>query len=222
MSRSVLSRLNPHAISIGTAALAFTIYAVFATYHSNLHWGDLSIFHLSEYPYFNYLADSFLHGQLYLRELPEKTHDLVLANGHYFLYWPPFPAVVLAPFVAVFGIAFSDIFLTLIIGTLNVWLTAKFFARLRSIGVIESSDEHLLMLVVCFAFGTVHLTMAPLGRVWFDRPTLGLSFRSPGLFGRRFPRGTQSVSGDRIAFSAAVATRNHLIFLGLWPAYYLL
>ena len=60
--------------------------------------------------YFNYLADSFLHGQLHLRLLPSSLHDLSFFDGRYYLYWPPMPAVVLMPFVAIFGVNFSDIF----------------------------------------------------------------------------------------------------------------
>src|SRR5262245_46041565 len=63
-----------------------------------------SPFRVRPYAYFNYLADAFVHGQLYLRLLPISTHDLSFFNEKYYLYWPPMPAVVLMPFVALFGV----------------------------------------------------------------------------------------------------------------------
>lgn len=222
MARLTALRSSPHAIPIGMAVLALVVYAVFASYHSQLRWGDHSILHVSEFPYFNHLADALLHGQFHLREMPDITHDLVLANGRYYLYWPPFPAIVLLPFVAVFGIAFSDIFLTLVIGALNVYLTAVFFRQLRSRGEIELSDFHLLMVVACFAFGTVHLTMAPLGRVWFTSQLIGYLAVLSTYLAAVSLEGRKAFLVAGFAISAAMATRNHLIFLGLWPAYYLL
>ena len=207
ISRPAFLKLSIRAIPIGMALLALVVYASLTAYHSQLRWGDLSLFHLSDYPYFNYLADAFLHGQLHLRELPEKTHDLVLANGHYYLYWPPFPAIVLAPFVAVFGLAFSDIFLTLLIGALNVYLTARLFRELRYRGVIELSDFHLLMIVLCFAFGTVHLTMAPLGRVWFTAQLIGYFFVLATYLAAVSLEGRKAFLVAGIAISAAIATR---------------
>lgn len=58
----------------------------------------------SDLPYFNYLADAFLHGQLNFRMTPPSTHDLVIFNSKLYAYWPPFPALLLMPFIALFGI----------------------------------------------------------------------------------------------------------------------
>ncbi len=45
------------------------------------------------------LADSFLHGKLYLLNNAHEFYDAAFYNGHY--YWPlgPFPAILLMPFV---------------------------------------------------------------------------------------------------------------------------
>ena len=75
---------------------AFVIYLALAALRQ-------SPFGVTQTAYFNYLADSFLHGQLHLRLLPPTLHDLSFFHGRYYLYWPPMPAVVLTPFVAVFG-----------------------------------------------------------------------------------------------------------------------
>src|SRR5687768_4979442 len=79
---------------------------------------------VTSYAYYNYLADAFLHGQLHLRVPAPQLHDLSFYNGHHYLYWAPLPAVVLMPFVAVFGVRFSDVVFTLALAALNVGLVA--------------------------------------------------------------------------------------------------
>jgi hypothetical protein len=211
-----------HVLQVSIGLLAFLVYAGFSVYYSQLYWGDFSLFHVSKHAYFNYLADAFVHGQLHLRVIPEITHDLVLAHHRFYLYWPPFPAVLLMPFVAVFGVAFSDVFFTLVIGAVNVSLTAVLFTRLRELHMVELPNFHHWMLVICFAFGTVHLTMAPLGRVWFTSQLLGYLFVLAAFLAAVSVEDRRAFLITGLAISAAVATRNHLVFLGLWPAYHLL
>lgn len=222
MIRSASPEEKTRALNLGIGLLAFLVYAGFSMYYSQLHWGDFSLFHLSKYAYFNYLADAFLHGQIHLRVIPENTHDLVLAHHRFYLYWPPFPAVLLMPFIAIFGVAFSDVFFTLVIGAVNVSLTAVLLKRLRELHIVELPDFHRWMVVVCFAFGTVHLTLAPLGRVWFTAQLLGYMFVVVAFLAAVSVEDRPAFLIAGLAVSAAVATRNHLVFLGLWPAYYLL
>src|SRR6476619_423750 len=93
----------------GTSALfALAIYCLFS-----LTKGP--IWRFSEFPYFNYLADAFLHGQLNLRTIPVRTADLSYFHGQYFLDWAPLPAILLMPFVAAFGLQFSDVLFTLVV-----------------------------------------------------------------------------------------------------------
>jgi hypothetical protein len=66
--------------------VALLLYTVFAIVHGSV-WVE------SPFPYYNYLADAFLHGQLSLRLTPPSTHDLSFFRGQYYLYWPPMPAI---------------------------------------------------------------------------------------------------------------------------------
>ncbi len=208
------------AILVGLGA--FAVYGLFVANFAWLHWGDRSLVHVSGNAYFNYLADAFLHGQLHLRITPESTHDLVRFNDHLYLYWPPFPAVLLIPFVAVFGLDFSDIFFTLVIGAINVSLTFMLLVKLRSRRIIEMSDFHLWMLVGCLAFGTVHLSLAVLGRVWFTAQIVGYFCVVVAYLGTVALDDRKAFLAAGLGIAAAVMTRNHLIFLGLWPAWYLI
>src|SRR5689334_3840923 len=53
--------------------------------------------------YFDQLADAFLHGQLYLAA-PPATDDLTLYGGRWYVPFPPLPALLLLPWVAIGGL----------------------------------------------------------------------------------------------------------------------
>jgi hypothetical protein len=197
------------------ALQALLIYGIFAVVHGN--WWSVS-----QNGYFNYLADAFLHGQLHLRIIPPVTYDLSLYHGRYYLYWPPLPALVLLPFVALFGIQFSDTLLNLAIGALNVAVVASLLRQACIHRVIKLSRVRRGLLVLCFALGTVHLTLAPFGRVWNTGQLIGfLCVALCYLVILRF-RGMPAFVLAGLALAAALFTRNHLVFAGLWPACYLL
>ena len=101
--------------------------------------------------YFNHLADSFLHGQLHLRLLPSSLHDLSFFDGRYYLYWPPMPAVVLMPFVAIFGVNFSDIFFTIVLASVNVGIVALLLRAATKEKLIQD-DEDLFWACVIHGF----------------------------------------------------------------------
>lgn len=100
-----------------------------------------SLFQQSNYPYYNYLADAFLHGQTWLREVPYFTKDLSFFNGRYYLYWGPFPALLLMPFVAVFGVEFNDVLFTIMIGMLNIGLVAYLLRVACRVGVLRLTQN---------------------------------------------------------------------------------
>ena len=58
----------------------------------------------TEFDYFVRLADAFLHGRLYLTEAPSWLNELVPGGGGWYVVYPPVPALLLVPFVALFGL----------------------------------------------------------------------------------------------------------------------
>lgn len=197
------------------AAVAIAVYSTIALRHGGF-W------QASNYAYFNYLAAAFLRGQLYLSEMPPSTHDLSFFNGRYFLYWPPFPAVLLLPFVAVAGTRFSDIFFTVMLGGANVALVAVLLRTATARGVIDLPAERRGMLVLCFAFGSVHLTLAPYGRVWFTAQLVGFACVALLYLAALALEGRWAFVAAGVALACALLTRNHLALSGLWPALWLL
>ncbi|MCM1565826.1 MAG: hypothetical protein NC238_07720 [Dehalobacter sp.] len=122
---------------------------------------------LSQYPYYNYLADAFLHGQPYLRLLPNETLDLSLFNGQYYLYWGPVPAVLAMPLVAIFGPQVSDVIQSIFFGAVDVGLFAVLLRLLNKNRVLELSPRFRGLLVCFFTLGTPFTTLPAVGNVWF-------------------------------------------------------
>jgi hypothetical protein len=200
---------------ISAGIISLCIYAIFAAQRG-------SITSISSSPYFNYQADAFIHGQLSLRIIPPNLHDLAFFNGQYYMYWPPFPAILLMPFIAVFGVGFSDVFFTLVIGALNVALVAYIFRLLDKQDLIPLDAYLRGLLTFFFAFGTVHLFLASLGIVWFTSQVIAflcciLAFLAPIRL-----KGYPAFFFTGLALACATLTRNHLIFLGIWPAWFLI
>lgn len=181
-----------------------------------------SPFRVGQNAYFNYLADAFLHGQLNLRLLPSNLHDLSFFNGQYYLYWPPMPAIVLMPFVAIFGVGFSDVFFNVILASANVATIAVLLRAADRKGLITLGASNRTALVFFFALGTVHVVLALFGKVWFTAQLLGFLFVALAYLCALELDGAISFLMAGIFMACAMLTRNHLLFTGIWPAYYLL
>jgi hypothetical protein len=181
-----------------------------------------SPFRVREYAYFNYLADAFLHGQLYLRLLPSNLHDLSFFNGHYYLYWPPMPAIILMPFIAIFGVGFSDVFFNVVVAAINVAAIAALLRAADKHAIIQINESHRSILIFFFAFGTVHVILASFGKLWFTAQLIGFLFVALAYLAAIEVNGMASFILTGTFMACAMLTRNHLIFAGIWPAYYLL
>ncbi len=103
------------------------------------------------------LAYSFLHGKLYiLPTLLAGTHDLVLNNQHWYVPFPPFPVILMLPFVAIWGIqAFNFTAFSLVLGALAVVVIYLVIDQLIRLGWIKLSRSGAIWLTGLFAFGTV-------------------------------------------------------------------
>src|SRR5436309_13721320 len=87
--------------------------------------------HQSLAPHFVYQADAFLHGQLAMRSQPPNLNDWVLQDGRRYVSFPPFPPVLMMPFVAIWGLSFNDVAFTIVFGALNVALFYRLLRRVQ-------------------------------------------------------------------------------------------
>jgi hypothetical protein len=195
--------------------LAFMVYAMITAQYGSI-WRE------SLFAYYNYLADALLHGQLYLRNMPVRRLDLSLYQGRYYLYWGPLPAVLLMPLIALFGVHFSDIFFTLLIGAGDVALLALLLRRACRAGVISLVPIQRGLLVLFFALGTVHIMLAPFGRIWFTSQLIAFACVALAYLAVLTQRGWPAFALAGLALAGALLTRNNLVLAGIWPACYLI
>ncbi|HEX5823604.1 MAG TPA: hypothetical protein VFY18_04005, partial [Candidatus Limnocylindrales bacterium] len=94
------------------------------------------------------LADAMLHGRVSLDPMHYTWVELALYRGGWFVPFPPVPAVVLLPFVAVFGQTFDTNLTAAIAGGIGVWLM---WGMLRQLGLNLRSA---LALTVAWAVGS--------------------------------------------------------------------
>jgi len=121
----------------------------------------------AQWNHFVYLADAFLHGHLYI---PNILTELVSWNGHYFVVYPPMPAILLMPFVVIFGTSFYQPVLSIVLGAVNVSLAyivlLKFF----------KDTKVALWVSILYAFGTIQWYHAEVGSSWYVAHIVALFF----------------------------------------------
>jgi hypothetical protein len=116
------------------------------------------------------LADGFLHGRLYIDQ-PMPWLELVpRPEGGFYPPFPPMPAVVLVPFVALFGSGFDQGIATALFGGANV---ALLWLLLRRAGVTSTSAGWL---TAAFGVGSVHWWAAGTGTVWLHAHVVAVFF----------------------------------------------
>lgn len=128
--------------------------------------------------HFALLADAWLHGHLDLGGPPPAytgNNDFAVHDGKHFVSFPPFPALLLVPFVKLAGGAdkLKD-------GQVFLWFaglapTFLFLAleKLRDSGRSSRSQRDNAALGALFALGTVYWFSAIQGTVWFAAHVVG-------------------------------------------------
>lgn len=110
--------------------------------------------------YFVRLADAFLHGRIYLQEAPSWLNELVGRGGRFYVVYPPMPAILIVPFVAVFGVEFPQQIASSLFGGISVGLAWILFSRF-SVGL-----RARILLTIVFGFGTVLWWASETGTAW--------------------------------------------------------
>ncbi len=114
--------------------------------------------------YFNRLADAFLHGRYWLTEAPSWLNELVpIGPGRWVVPYPPMPALLALPFVALFGPDFPAQVYSSIYAGLAVGVVYLVLGRLN----LQIRDRQRFALTGVFAFGTVFWFIAVSGSAWY-------------------------------------------------------
>ncbi|MEA2537240.1 MAG: hypothetical protein QOF11_1474 [Chloroflexota bacterium] len=137
-----------------------------------------------ELDYFVRLADAFVHGRIYLTEAPSWLNELIPKDGVWYVAYPPMPAFLLVPFVAIFGPGFDQQVASCLFGGIAVGLAWLVFGRFALSGRVR------LGLTVAFGFGTVLWYVAEVGSVWYISHVVAVMFSMAALLlalERRWP-----------------------------------
>jgi len=149
-----------HTVPLRLFVVFLAIYGLTAGISLNRH---------SLAPHFIYLAESFLHGHLDLVHVPAPPYDLTPFEGGWYVSFPPLPALLMLPPVALHGLAVSDVAFSVVVGALNVPL---FYVVLMRFTIRHSqfsirNSQLGIWLCVLLGLGTPLWYCAALGSVWY-------------------------------------------------------
>ncbi|GAC1399054.1 MAG: hypothetical protein NVS4B12_05870 [Ktedonobacteraceae bacterium] len=129
--------------------------------------------------HFILLADGWLHGHLYVQGTPPDLSDFTYFKGHWYVAFPPLPAILLLPLVTIFHLSYQSI-ITLAfsvgMGILNIWLMQQVLLRLVRKGLLSGHFATVAWLLVFFALGTELLYTTMKGSVWFTAHVVATTF----------------------------------------------
>jgi len=92
----------------------------------------------------------------------------------YYVSFPWFPALLMLPFVAIFGIKFNDVIFNVVLGAFNPVLVYLLLQRLRALKYSDRTVVQNLWLTGMFAFGTVYFYSSVIGQVWYTAHVVGV------------------------------------------------
>jgi hypothetical protein len=139
--------------------------------------------------YYNYyvrLADAFLHGRLYLLSNPSWLNELIpnpSGPGWYVVY-PPLPAFLMTPFVAVFGLDLNQTLFGLFFAAATVplaYLVAK-HATVEQPDNPPARKGTFVWYAVLFGFSTIFWYLASIGSVWLIAQVISAFFLLLALY----------------------------------------
>lgn len=129
--------------------------------------------------HFAFLADAWLHGRQALAGMPpqhSQGNDWALFEGKWYVSFPPFPALLMTPMVALAGDPdnFRDAQFIVWLAGIGPAVLFLVLEKLRRTGRSERSEIDDIRLALLFAFGTVYFFTAVQGTVWYAAHVVGV------------------------------------------------
>ncbi len=122
------------------------------------------------------LAQSLLQGRLDVGRCPEA--DCALFEGRTYIIFPPMPAVLALPFVAMFGSGFKFFgLLAIVLALVAICLWQRIFTALD----VDQPRQAWLLAALAFASPVFGVTFGA-GNVWFFAQLVGFFFMTAALY----------------------------------------
>lgn len=172
---SLAGRLRESLERVDLVAIgAFFVFAAFAVYLlSNPERRNF-------YNHFVWQAEAFLDGRFavrfpvsegqYTNAYFQDVMPLEERPGFGLIPFPPLPALLLTPLVAIWGLGTNAALVAVVVGAINVGLAWRMVNRLTG------DRAAAALATVFFAFGTVHWYAAMLGSTWFLAHVVSITF----------------------------------------------
>ncbi len=161
-------------------AICAALYLIFLVIYGLTSWDRLETH--SPDNHFVYMADSFLEGQFHLTRPPPHGNDWARYDGKVYVSFPPLPAVVMMPFVKIWGYEFNDRLFTWLFTPLPMVFLFLALSYLSSTGRSSRRKWENVALACLFGLGTVYYFSAVQGSVWFVGHVFGSTLMAAYLF----------------------------------------
>lgn len=164
------SRSRRLVLALGIYVACLAVYAIIA-------WPRLWVH--SPYNHFALQAEAWLHGRHDLGGPPPAytaNNDFALFERRWFVSFPPLPAILMLPLVALARSADNFRDAQFVIWLAGIGPAALFLAleHLRRTGRSLRTEVENVRLALLFAFGTVYFFSAVQGTVWFAGHVVGV------------------------------------------------
>jgi len=174
--RAVLGHMDATHVGLFFVTLALGIYAFSHPSRSGMYdhfvWQADAFWHLRFAIAFPVESGPFTNGYFQdVMPLPSEPGQ----PSYGLLPFPPLPALLLMPFVGLFGLATDAQLLGVVIGALNVGLAWRMTTRLTD------SRAAAFLATLFFAFGTVHWYASMLSTTWFLAHVIAITFVLLGI-----------------------------------------
>ena len=157
-------------IGLGVYLLCLMVFAIVGADRLSVH---------TPYNHFAHLADAWLHGRHDLRGGPPgyaMNNDFAVYDGKTYISFPPFPALLMVPFVWLAGSPenFRDAQFIIWLAGVGPAVLFLVLEKMRRTGRSARTETENVFLALLFAFGTVYFFSAVQGTVWFAAHVVGI------------------------------------------------
>lgn len=139
----------------------------------------------TRYDFFVPLAESFLQGKIYVENMRYELHEMVSkteietgiyqepvdgVRDKYYVIFPPLPAVILMPFVAIWGEETNQSLVSILIAAIGMYLACRVFLAMKL------KRNTVRWLTVLYGFGSSLWYHAVVGSAWYFASVCALIF----------------------------------------------
>jgi hypothetical protein len=153
-----------------------------------------------------------LHGE----HLPIAETEIAQRSKKYYVSFPPFPALLFLPAVAIAGLNVNDVLLTVLLAPFGPMLLFLVLRRLSARGDSRRTEREDLWLTAMFGLGTVYYYSSVLGQVWYTAHIVATALCGAFVLAS-FEAAYPLLAG--LALGALVLTRPQMGFVGIFFLY---